>query len=440
MPTTIAQTIQSYALRLVQDTLRQIAAPVKLIYVVDGVKSVLYNDPAIQDADKAVIYVTHVNFWRKVLLDFDLGFAEAFMLQEVECDQLSKVFDLYIKNRATLDSGDSLFHLAQRLAQWWRPANNIDNARINIASHYDTSNGLFTNFLSADMNYSCAHWSNDTAESLQTAQRRKVHYMIRKARVQHDHHLLDVGCGWGDLIIEAAQLTGCRATGLTLSEEQKNLTDERIRDAGLQDRVRVLLCDYRNAPRPGNGYDCIISIGMFEHVGPEYMDQYFEVISQLLKSQNGVMVIDGITKIHPFHETNPRVGDYINRYVFPGGYLPTPSILFEALHRGSKGTLEVSSVLNTGPHYGKTLLAWRNNFISNWEHIRSDFSPRYPDASEKEIETYRRRWLYYFEYCEAGFRNRILGNYTICAVRTPEVTIDYKSLDIDDAQSIKLYE
>ena len=149
------------------------------------------------------------------------------------------------------------------------------------------------------MNYSCAHWSNDAAEPLQTAQRRKVHYMIKKARVGPPHHLLDIGCGWGDLIIEAARLTGCQATGLTLSEEQKGLADQRIRDAGLQDRVRVLLCDYRNAPRPENGYDSIISIGMFEHVGPEYMDQYFEVISQLLKPENGVMVIDGITKIHP---------------------------------------------------------------------------------------------------------------------------------------------
>ncbi|PYI01578.1 2-heptaprenyl-1,4-naphthoquinone methyltransferase [Aspergillus sclerotiicarbonarius CBS 121057] len=433
MLTTIAQSFRSYALRLVQDTLRRIAAPVKLIYHVDGDKSVLYDDPAIPDADKAVIYINHVNFWRRILLDFDLGFAEAFMLQEVECEKLHKVFDLYIQNRATLDSCGSPFQLIQRLAQWWKPKNNIDNARSNIASHYDTSNGLFTNFLSADMNYSCAHWSNDAAESLQTAQRRKVHYMIKKARVQPGHHLLDIGCGWGDLIIEAARLTGCQATGLTLSEEQKGLADERIRNAGLQDRVRVLLCDYRHAPRPENGYDSIISIGMLEHVGPEYMDQYFDVISQLLKLENSVVVIDGITKIHPFHESNPRVGDYIDRYVFPGGYLPTPNILFESLHRGSKGTLEVSSVLNTGPHYGKTLLAWRDNFITNWEHIRSDFCARYPEASEMEIESYRRRWLYYFEYCEAGFRNRILGNYTICAVRTPEVVVDYDSLNIDDS-------
>lgn len=124
--------------------------------------------------------------------------------------------------------------------------------------------------------------------------------MIKKARLQSTHHLLDIGCGWGDLIIEAARLTGCKATGITLSEEQKSLADERIREAGLQDRIRVLLCDYRNAPRPESGYyDRVISIGMFEHVGAEYMDQYSEVISQLLPPEDGVLVIDGITKIQP---------------------------------------------------------------------------------------------------------------------------------------------
>lgn len=248
------------------------------------------------------------------------GFAEFYMFQEIECDQLNKIFDvshsiftnqrrrttktpakqLYILNRATLDSGSSPFHLIVRLAQWWRPKNSIENARSNIASHYDTSNGLFTNFLSPDLNYSCAHFTRDVTEPLQTAQRRKVHYMIKKARLQSTHHLLDIGCGWGDLIIEAARLTGCTATGITLSEEQKSLADERIRDAGLQDRIRVLLCDYRNAPRPESGfYDRVISIGMFEHVGAEYMDQYFEVISQLLPPRDGVLVIDGITKIQP---------------------------------------------------------------------------------------------------------------------------------------------
>ncbi|PYH93855.1 2-heptaprenyl-1,4-naphthoquinone methyltransferase [Aspergillus ellipticus CBS 707.79] len=414
--------LQAYATSLVQDTLRRISAPVKLVSRINDTKEVLYDNSTTPDIDKAAIYINHVNFWRRMLSDFDLGFAEAYILQEVDCDKLGKMFDVYIQNRATFDSGSSIFQFLHQISQWWRPRNNIQNARTNIAAHYDTLNGLFINFLSEDMNYSCAYWSNDPTELLHTTQRRKIHYMVKKARVRPDHHLLDIGCGWGDLIIEAARLTGCQATGITLSEEQKSLADERIRNSGLQDRVRVLLCDYRNAPRPENGYDQIISVGMFEHVGPQYLDQYFEVISGLLNPKNGVMVIDGITKIHSFHESNPQVGDYIDRYVFPGGYLPTPNILFGSLHRGSEGTLEVSS----------TLLALRDNFVSHWKNIRVDFCTRHHGVSKMDIEAYRRRWLYYFEYCETGFRNRILGNYTICAVRTPELDVNYGTLDIHD--------
>lgn len=184
-----------------------------------------------------------------------------------------------------------------RVARWWRPENNIDNARLHIAAHYDTSNVLFANFLSPDMNYSCAHWSANPDDTLELAQKRKVHHLIKKARIQPGHHLLDIGCGWGDLIITAARERGCQATGLTLSEEQKALADERIKQAGLEDQVRVLLCDYRQAPCPENGYDQVVSVGMFEHVGPQYMDQYFETITRLLKKDGGVAVIDGITKI-----------------------------------------------------------------------------------------------------------------------------------------------
>lgn len=125
------------------------------------------------------------------------------------------------------------------------------------------------------------------------------------------------------------------------------------------------------------------------------------------------------------------MGDYIDKYVFPGGYLPTPNILLEAMNRGSNGTLEVSSVINTGPHYGKTLLAWKDNFVKNWEAIRRDFCDKHPGAGAPDVEAYRRRWLYYFLYCEAGFRRRILGNYMICAVCVPEPVITYDDLSCD---------
>lgn len=156
------------------------------------------------------------------------------------------------------------------------------------------------------MNYACAHWANTNdgkGDSLESAQKRKIHSLIRKAQLTSSHHLLDIGCGWGDLAITAAQTTGCRVTGVTLAEEQKQLAEKRVKAAGLDKngQVRILLCDYRATPAPGEGkqfYDRIISIGMFEHVGPQFLDGYFEVISSLLHPVDGRMVIDGITKMN----------------------------------------------------------------------------------------------------------------------------------------------
>lgn len=145
------------------------------------------------------------------------------------------------------------------------------------------------------MNYSSALWSQNEDETLETAQRRKVHNIIKKARIGPHDHVLDIGCGWGDLAIEAVKQTGCRVTGLTLSTEQKQLAEERIKAAGLQDRIEILLCDYRNAPRPGTGYDCVVSVEMLEHVGDKFMTTYFASISKLLKESGGRVVVQGIT-------------------------------------------------------------------------------------------------------------------------------------------------
>lgn len=149
------------------------------------------------------------------------------------------------------------------------------------------------------MNYSCAHWSADPTETLETAQNRKVQAILRKAKISASHHILDIGCGWGDLAIKAAQTMQCQVTGITLSKEQKSWADKRIKSAGLEGRVEILYCDYRNVPPPPSGaYDRIISIGMFEHVGQEHLPEYFATISRLLDPKHGILVLDGITAIN----------------------------------------------------------------------------------------------------------------------------------------------
>ena len=194
-----------------------------------------------------------------------------------------------------MGSGSALFQIVPRIFRLFQPTNNVKHARLNASAHYDTSNQLFSAFLSKDMNYSCALWSNDPTESLQSSQKRKVFHLLKKAKISATDHVLEIGCGWGDLAITAVQTTRCKVTGLTLATEQKALAEQRIKEAGLQDRIEILLCDYRNAPMPNGGYDRIISVGMFEHVGAEYMNQYFATISRLLNTDHGLIVIDGIT-------------------------------------------------------------------------------------------------------------------------------------------------
>ncbi|EED12144.1 methyltransferase, putative [Talaromyces stipitatus ATCC 10500] len=423
--------LQSYAKYWVVRTLTKIQrgrATFICRYEDDATVVVGEKDTAVPDELNATIYVVDPNFWVRFCTALDLGLSEAFMLQEIECPDLNKIFNIYFKNKDYLGFGNPILQAGQRLSRLlWSPSNDVQQARLNASAHYDTSNELFAAFLSPDMNYSCAHWTADPAETLQTAQERKVDTLLKKLRLTSNHHMLEIGCGWGDVMVKAAQRYSCRVTGITLSSEQKELVEQKIKNAKLDHLVSVLLCDYRTTPVPDSGYDRVISIGMFEHVGRKYLNEYFSTISRLLNPTTGLLVLDGITFTNKMHESRSPVDTFIGRYIFPGGYLPSIHLLTEALHKGSKGTLEITYAKNIGPHYGKTLLAWRDNFLRNWDRIMADYMRKHPSASKEDIEAFRRMWLYYFLSCEAGFRSRALGNYVICAARTPEPAVPYTS-------------
>ncbi|RFU29051.1 hypothetical protein B7463_g7292, partial [Scytalidium lignicola] len=392
------------------------------------VEQVIFGQQPTKDSDEdlgVAVVIKDPNAWTRLCQAFDLGFAEAYMLQEVECENLVGLFTLYVANRDFLGfSGNFLYRLLPRISKLiFNPTNNLTHARMNASFHYDTSNDLFSGFLSPDMNYSSAIWSGDLDEPLESAQQRKIHNIIEKARIASSDHVLDIGCGWGYFAMEAVKVTGCRVTGVTLSAEQKTLAEKKIKAAGLGDRIDIVLCDYRKAPRPEGGYDKVVSIEMLEHVGDKYMNAYFESISKYLKPVGGIMVIQGITNINMIHNNMPDVETFIDRYIFPGGYLPTVNQLVTSIHAGSKGSLEIETVQNIGPHYIRTLQCWKENFERNWGSIRASYVEKHKDATEEDIEAFRRRWLYYFMYCEAGFRIRILNDYVISAVRTPEPDI-----------------
>ncbi|KAM0485503.1 hypothetical protein ACHAPX_001490 [Trichoderma viride] len=390
-------------------------------YTAEKSQSVTFGNGNTESDLGIVVVIKNPQVFVRLCQGFDMGVAESYMAQDLECDNLVGLFSLYIRNKDFLSAsaGSLLYTFLPRAAQYLLPANDTINALKNASFHYDTSNKHFAGFLSPDMNYSSAIWSGELGESLESAQRRKVQNILDKAELSSTDHVLDIGCGWGNLAITAVQRTGCRVTGLTLSAEQKALAEERIKAAGLQDKITVLLCDYRKAPVPKGGYDRIISIEMLEHVGDKFMNTYFEHISKYLKPNGGRMVVQGITKINSLNASGQALGDFLYHYIFPGGYLPTINQLLTSIHNGSNGTLEVETVQSIGPHYVQTLQSWKDNFDANWDSIREEFVGKNPEATNLSIEAHRRRWIYYFQYCLAIFKMRVLDDYIISAIRTP---------------------
>ncbi|KAL8997198.1 MAG: hypothetical protein Q9169_003464 [Polycauliona sp. 2 TL-2023] len=357
-------------------------------------------------------------FWVRLLLFADMGLAESFMLGEVECSDLVDFFKIFILNRAHLANGTTLTSsLASTITSLARNTNTLANSRLNVSAHYDISNEMFAAFLSDDMTYSCPIWlpitdPKSVFQTLEDAQLLKLHYFIKAAKIKSSDHVLEIGTGWGSFAIAAVRATGCQVTSLTLSREQKELAEERIAAAGFQDHIEVLLCDYRALPKPEEGlYDKVVSIEMLEAVGKEYLDTYFECVHKLLKSDGGIAVFQCITMPETRYEAYAKGEDFIRKYIFPGGHLPTVSQLVASIDRGSKGTLVVDSILNIGGHYAKTLRLWRESFERNFEDkIRPALLREHKNMAKRDVELFRRKWQYYFTYCEAGFNTKTLGD------------------------------
>ena len=200
-----------------------------------------------------------------------------------------------------------------------RFVNSVSNAINNISAHYDISNDMFASFLSKDMTYSCAIFESKD-ESLETAQYRKLDRIIRQARITSEDRVLEIGSGWGSFAIRAATKTGCRVTTLTLSIEQKVLAEERIKAAGLQDRISVVLCDYRQHV-PEKPYDKIVSIEMIEAVGREFLETYFAKVNDFLKEEGGIAVFQVITMPETRYERYCKEVDFIRKWVEPPFFL-----------------------------------------------------------------------------------------------------------------------
>lgn len=269
----------------------------------------------------------------------------------------------------------------RELKSWVTPANDRGRARDNVAHHYDLDQRLYRLFLDPDMQYSCAYFEN-WETTLEDAQLAKKRHLAAKLLVDPGQRVLDIGCGFGGLTLYLARVCGARVTGVTLSNEQYVVARERVEAAGLSDRVDIRLQDYRDVQ---GEFDRIVSVGMFEHVGKVGFDEFFSHIKRLLRE-------DGIALLHAIgrSDTSKSVGDWVTKYIFPGGYLPPVSEVSSAVERQGLLTSDIE-ILRL--HYAQTLRLWRERFHRHWS-----------DAAALYDERFCRMWDYYLAGAECGFR------------------------------------
>ncbi len=289
-----------------------------------------------------------------------------------------------------------IFYLAWNL----RNKNTLYQAQKNVSQHYDLNNDMYKMFLDETLTYSCAIFENEN-ENLADAQLHKIDTILEKACLSKNHHLLEIGTGWGTLAIRAAKLYGCHVTSITLSKEQKELAQQRIAEAGLSDQIEVLLCDYRKVT---GQYDRIISVEMIEAVGKAYYPVFFHSCDRLLKP-NGITIIQTITIPDQRYEAYSKTTDWMRLFIFPGGLLPSLTVLTKVLTDHT--SFVIKQVDSIGPHYALTLAQWKKRFLEHREKIiELGFS-----------ETFIRRWEYYFSCCEAGFAQHYIDDLQIVLTR-----------------------
>jgi len=302
---------------------------------------------------------------------------------------------LLVRNRDMLDGMESgLARLGGMAMRGWHALrrNTRDGSRRNIAAHYDLGNDFFSLFLSPDLMYSSAIWT-DPSDTLEIASARKLERICRKLDLKPTDRVIEIGTGWGGFALYAAQRYGCHVTTTTISREQHALASERVTAAGMGERVELLLEDYRDLR---GQYDKLISIEMVEAIGAPYLDVYFEKIGSLLKP-DGLALLQAITIEDHRYAQALRSVDFIKRHVFPGSFIPSINALLASKTRSSD--LALIQLEDFGQSYALTLKAWRERFMAQLPQVRA----------QGFDERFIRMWEFYLAYCEGGFRERSIG-------------------------------
>ena len=336
----------------------------------------------------AELHVHSNDLFARLIREGDLGFCDAYLDEDWSTPDLQAFMDLvHAGNEDIYDGfpGMGLVRGWERF-RFWLQRNNKAQARKNISYHYDLGNEFYALWLDDTMTYSSALFPEDAQLSLEAAQTEKYKSMVDQMGVQPGDHVLEIGCGWGGFAEYAAKERGLRVTGLTISEEQFKYAQERIEKAGLSDLVNFKLQDYRDET---GSYDGIASIEMFEAVGEQYWPVYFDTVKARLKPGKAA-TLQIITVAHSRWDVYKRGVDFIQKYIFPGGMLPSPVILREQVE---KAGLTVDKSIEFGKSYDITLRRWHETFNAKWDQIRAmGFDDRF-----------RRMWNFYLTSCAATF-------------------------------------
>ena len=337
-------------------------------------------------------HIADARFFSHLATSGSIGVAESYLQGHWKTDDLTTLLRILCRNLTRMPAGTSLFanlsRLLNRLISRFDP-NTKAGSRRHIAAHYDLSNDFFELFLDPTMMYSSG-WFETPHTTLHEASIAKLEQVCRKLHLHPHDHVLEIGTGWGGFSLHAAQHFGCRLTTTTISDAQLSMARDRIDAAGLSNRVELLNQDYRDLE---GQYDKVVSIEMVEAVGEQYLDTYFRQCARLLKP-GGRLVIQAIVMPEERCDSYRRSVDFIQQYIFPGGFLPSVSAMQNSVGRTSN--LRLESLEDCSDHYARTLQAWRHRFFEHIDDVRSlGFDERFI-----------RMWEYYLCYCEAAFREK----------------------------------
>ena len=345
----------------------------------------------------AKVTIHNQSFFKRCVLYGDIGFGEGYVDGDWDTESITDVIKWFILNveHAPTVSGSNVKAVALNLMKFYnrlfhsRRDNSLNGSRKNISEHYDLSNDFFALWLDPTMTYSSAYFKEETF-SLEEAQKAKYQRLCEQLHLKPTDHVLEIGSGWGGNAIYMASNFGCKVTTITISQEQQKLAIERVKAAGLDDKISVEIQDYRKIK---GQYDKIVSVEMLEAVGARYFENYFEQCHKLLK-QDGILALQVITCPDSRFEALRDGVDWIQKHIFPGSLLPSVGSMNQAINR--TGDLTLVDLKDLGLHYARTLKTWFENFNQQLEEVKQlGFS-----------DSFIRKWNYYLCYCEAAFEMR----------------------------------